>query len=222
MNQDQIRALTMLHNVQAYMNHAVEKTPLLTNTGAARRRLEQVVAQLREQMADKAAATQLLREAAHHQQSRRAKLLYRYVAPLSRVANAELTEPEQQLDLESFRMPRKNIGVERLADTAREMAQAAVAHAGDFIAAGLPIDFIQRLERATERMLETISIRARAGVRRNHATATIRSLLADARGLVKVLDTWVSSAFRANPGALAAWNAAKRLPSSRVRKPALT
>ena len=218
MTQDQIRTLTSLRRVQAFMNAAVEN-PLLANTTVARRRLDRVVAELTTHVADQSAVTLALRDATQHQYARRETLFSSYLLPLSRVASSEL---DDQFALEPFRMPRRHTSVERLACSARGMACAAGAHVADFIAAGLPLDFIERLECATDRMLDTVVARARAGAQRAATTATIRTLLGEARKLVSIIDAFVTAAFSSNPGELARWHATTRLRSFRARTPALT
>ena len=205
MTQDQIRTLTALRRMQAFMNAAVEN-PLLANTTVARRRLDRVVAELTTHMADQSAVTLVLRDATQHQYARRETLFSSYLLPLSRVASFEL---DDQFALEPFRMPRRHTSVARLACSARGMACAAGAHVADFIAAGLPLDFIERLERATDRMLDTVVARARAAAQRAATTATIRTLLGEARKLVSIIDAFVTAAFSSNPGELARWNATK-------------
>jgi len=131
MTQDQIRTLTALRRVQAFMQAAVDN-PLLANTTVARRRLDRVVAELTTHVADQSAVTLVLRDATQHQYARRETLFSSYLLPLSRVASVEL---DDQFALAPFRMPRRHTSVARLACSARGMACAAGAHVADFIAA---------------------------------------------------------------------------------------
>ena len=210
MNQDQTRALTMLRNVQAYMNEATTRTSLLTSATVSRRRLDEVVANLAAHMAEQEAAAIELRGATVQQHEMRARLLYRHMAPLWRIARSDLDHNLRA----PFRMPQRNVSVEKLASVAQRMANAAASHLDDFIAAGLPLDFIARLELATERMLDTMTARAVAGAQRCGTTAAIRSLFAEARKLVDVIDAFVTGAFRDDRAELARWKATRRMHNS--------
>jgi hypothetical protein len=91
------------------------------------------------------------------------------------------------------------------------MAKAATPFAGVFVAAGVPADFVTRLDAAADALLVSLSDRAQSRGKRSGATKGLKSQLASGRKIVHILDAFVKSALKDEPALLANWNAVKRV-----------
>jgi len=147
----------------------------------------------------------------------RAVLRGNYMAPIARIARADLPNTQELLPL---RAPRGNPTTEKLAVAARGMAQAAAPYADVFISAGLPPDFIARLNAASDAMLQSIDQRSKSQGRTSGATKGLSATLRVARQTVHILDSFVRVALADDPALLANWNRIKRVQHSRVSTPA--
>ena len=91
------------------------------------------------------------------------------------------------------------------------MAKAAPPFSNVFVAAGLPTDFIARLEAAASALLGSLSDRAQSRGKRSGPTKGLKSRLAGGRKIVHILDAFVKSALKDDPALLANWNSVKRV-----------
>ena len=97
------------------------------------------------------------------------------------------------------------------------MAQAAARSPGVFIAAGLPVDFLSRLEAATVAMLQSVDEGSKNRGRMRGATEGLSTRLREARLAVSILDALVRVALADDPALLTNWNRIKSVQRSRVR-----
>jgi hypothetical protein len=119
-------------------------------------------------------------------------------------------------------MPRQAWKMERLAAAAHGMAQAAESSAAHFVAAGLPTDFIARLEGAADAMVRSVSDRKQTRGRLTGATKGLATTLSSALKLVSVIDALVTSALVDDPALLANWKVVKRVRRMPTHAPAET
>jgi hypothetical protein len=154
--------------------------------------------------------------ATQKQRTLRRALLRDHMAPIARIAKADLpVTPE----IEPLRMPDGRPTAERLAALAYGMAEAAKPFTSVFVAAGLHEDFAARLTTAANEMLTALNERTQSRGKRGGATKGLKQKLAAARRIVHVLDAFVQTALKDDPALLAHWNLVKRVQQVTGRPP---
>jgi hypothetical protein len=201
--------LLSLQNVQAFLEKNADRLDGVANTGA-RQRLDDAVVQLSTYV-DQTESGLAARGATQKQRSLRVVLLRDHMAPIARIARADLPRTPE---LTPLLMPRGRPTSARLAAAAYGMAKAAAPHASVFISNGLPADFIERLNGAARAMLTSLTERSQSRGRRKGATTGLKADLISARKIVHVLDAFVKSATKDDPALLANWNLLKRIPKT--------
>jgi len=196
--------LHTLRAVQAFLDRHRPALPGIA-TGGARRRLDATLAALEQHVADQAGSELGARGHTQRYRALRRRLIRAHLAPIALIARA--AEPPVP-SLEPFRLPRGKPTAHILAAMAYGMAEAAVPHAETFTAAGLPADFIAQLRSAADAMLEAITAREQQRARRRGATEGLRTKLASARRVVRVLDAFVQAACEGDDALLAGWESA--------------
>jgi hypothetical protein len=207
MQTNQGNMLQSLRTVQAFLAENAAKLTDVVNTGA-RRRLDDAITELSVRVSDQTGSALASQGATLKQYTLRRALLRDHMAPISRIARSDLP---QTPEIEPLKMPRGRPTVEKLSAAAFGMAKAATPFASVFIAAGVPADFITRLNAAAEALLVSLSDRARSRGKRSGATKGLKSQLASGRKIVHILDAFVRSALKDDPALLANWNAVKRV-----------
>jgi hypothetical protein len=202
--------LLSLQNVQAFLEKNADRLDGVANTGA-RQRLDDAVVKLSTYVLDQTESGLAARGATQKQKSLRVVLLRDHMAPIARIARADLPRTPE---LTALLMPRGHPTSARLAAAASGMAKAAAPHAGVFISNGLPADFIERLNGAVRAMLASLTERSQSRGRRKGATTGLKADLVSARKIVHVLDAFVKSATKDDPALLANWNLLKRIPKT--------
>ncbi len=207
MRNTQAKTLQSLRAVQNFLAAHAPALPAVSSSGLCIR-LDEIVA-----VADGHATTQSGSALAAQRATRgfhalRLAVLRDHMAPIAKIAALDLpVSPE----LAPLRVPRRVPSAERLRALAAGMAEAAAPLAGTFVAAGLPPDFAERLDRAAHAMLDAVNERKRHRVLRRGATAGIRTALSRGRKIVHALDAMMTSALQDAPASLAAWDLAKRV-----------
>jgi hypothetical protein len=196
-----------LRAVQAFLTTNGEVLAGVGRTGT-RKQLDSIIAELDMHVADQAGCYLVSQGETRQQRALRRALLRDHVAPLVRIAKANLPEAPQ---IEALRMPNRKLTTAKLGAAAHGMAQAAEPYSDVFIEAGLPDDFIAQLNSATDAMLETLTDRSNARGKRSGATKGIKERLTAGRKIVHVLDALVQSALQSEPALLAGWNSVKRV-----------
>jgi hypothetical protein len=177
-------------------------------TGGARKRLDDVIAELTAHVADQSGSDLAAQGNTKKQRALRIALIRDHIAPISRIARADLPDtPEVQ----PLKMPRGKPSTQKLASIARGMAKAAAPFTSVFLMGGLPTDFIARLDTATNALLEAVVERSRHRGRRGGATTGLKNRLSAGRKIVRVLDALVKSAGANDPVLVADWNIVKRV-----------
>jgi hypothetical protein len=201
--------LAALRGAQQFLADHADRLARVAQTGACRR-LYSILADLSMLVTEQAAATLQMRGATRRLHALRRRLMEDHLAPISSIARADLTRAPE---LAPFRLPRGTPSVERLAGIAHGMARAAAPHAAIFIEAGLPHDFLDRLDAAADAIIEARSARDACRNRVRAATAGIRFRLAEGRRIISVLDTFVRSESRDDDELRAAWLSVRAVPA---------
>ncbi|MDB4892336.1 MAG: hypothetical protein JWL61_4191 [Gemmatimonadetes bacterium] len=207
MQTNQGNMLQSLRTVQAFLEENAAELTDVVNTGA-RQRLDDAIAELSVHVSDQTGSALASQGATLKQYTLRRALLRDHMAPISRIARSDLP---QTPEIEPFKMPRGRPTTEKLCAAAFGMAKAATPFAGVFIAAGLPTDFVARLEAAASALVDSVSDRAQSRGKRSGATKGLKSQLAGGRKIVHILDAFVKSALKDDPALLANWYAVKRV-----------
>jgi hypothetical protein len=206
MQTDQGNTLQSLRAVHAFLDQNAAKLTGVVNTGA-RQSLDDTIAQLSIHVTDQTGNNLAAQGATQKKASLRAALLRDHMAPIARIAAAKLpTSPAIEL-----KMPRRGPATETLAALAYGMAQAAAPFSAEFVAAGLPEDFIPQLNAAADAMLEAVNERTQNRGKRGGATTGLKEKLSKGRKIVHVLDAFVKSALQDDPPLLANWDMVKRV-----------
>ena len=209
--------LQSLRAVHAFLDENAAKLAGVVNSGA-RQKLDDTIAQLATHASDQTGHNLAAQGATQKKAALRAALLRDHMAPIARIAAAELpASPE----VEPLKMPRGTPATETLASLAYGMAQAAAPFSAAFIAAGLPQDFVAQLTGAADAMVAAINEHTQSRGKRGGATMGLKEELSKGRKIVHVLDAFVKSALKDDPPLLANWNMVKRVqrPTGRAASP---
>jgi hypothetical protein len=207
--------LASLRAVQAFLDQNADPLAAVVKTGA-RQQLDDAIRVLSAHASDQTGSDLAAQGATRTQRTMREALLRDHMAPISRIARADLPVTPA---VESLRMPRGRPTTERLAAAANGMAKAAVPFSPVFVSAGLPQDFVAQLNTATDAMLVALNDRTQNRGRRGGATQGLSEKLSAGRRIVHVLDAFVKSALKDNPSLLANWNMVKRVQKTNGRQP---
>jgi len=109
--------------------------------------------------------------ATQKQYAMRVVLLEDYMAPVARIAEADLPDTPE---LRALRKPQGKLSTENLAKAAVGMADAAEPHAAVFIAAGLAQDFVAQLRQAAKDVLQPLDMRTENRGARRSATRGVK------------------------------------------------
>jgi hypothetical protein len=199
--------LQSLRAVQIFLDDNADKLAAVVKTGA-RQKLDDLVAELSGHASTQSGSNLASQSATRKQQSLRTALLRDHMAPIARIAAAELpASPE----VEPLKMPKGKPTAARLAGLADGMAKAAGPYSDVFVKAGLPTDFIAQLNAASTAMIDAGAERQANRGNRRGATQGLKTSLSAGRRVVHVLDAFVKSALKDDPVLLANWNLVKRV-----------
>jgi hypothetical protein len=199
--------LQSLRAVQAFLDQNADTLASVVHTGA-RQQLDDAIVTLSTHASDQTGNNLASQGATLKQRALRQSLLRDHMAPVSRIARADLPlTPE----VEPLKMPRGRPTTERLAVAAYGMAKAALPFSAVFVSAGLPQDFVAQLNAAADAMLLAIDNRTQSRGKRGGATQGLKRKLVSGRKIVHVLDAFVQSALKDDHALLASWNVVKRV-----------
>jgi hypothetical protein len=218
MQTEQGSMLRSLRAVQEFLDRHDAKLPGVGQTGA-RQRLADAITALEGHVAEQSGNDLAAQGATKTQRALRAVLIRRHMKPISRIAKADLPRTPS---LAPLRMPRGKPTIERLCAAADGMAKAAAPHTGVFLAAGLPVDFIARLEQAADALVVSVSDRIQSRGERKGATRGLKAKLTAGRQIVGMLDAFVSNALEDDPALLESWGHVKHVPKTRGRSATAT
>ena len=217
MQRTQGNTLHSLRTTHAFLEENATKLNAVVKSGA-RQRLEAVIAELSTHVAGQAGSQLASLGATQRQRALRLALLRDHMAPISRIARADLPPTPE---IAPLRMPKGRPTAERLAAAAYGMATAAALNAPTFVAAGLPDDFVIQVNAAADAMLDALSERSQSRGRRSGATKGLKNQLSAGRRIVHVLDAFVKSALKDDAALLENWNRVKRVQRSAGRPASL-
>lgn len=206
MNTRQGSAMQALRSANAFLEQHADVLASVVQTGS-RKKLADVVASLEPLRVSQASDTLAALGATRRHYALRRTLLQQHMRPIARIAGTAL---QGTPELASFRMPRADLGAEKLAAAAFGMATAARVHASVFVDAGLNEGFADDLAAAASAMLRPVDVRAQSRSSQRGATTGLGTALRQGRKLVHILDALVQNAFQDDPALLAAWDSAKR------------
>jgi hypothetical protein len=199
--------------VQQFLDAHAAKFPAVAQSGA-RKKLDDAIAKVAEHLTNEEDHTFSSRSNTKRARALRSTVLRQYMAPIARIAEAELPHTQE---LEPLRLPSGKPSMEKVAAKAGGMAQVAKRYADVFIAAGLQADFVAELETATASMLQSVVDRKGSRSLAQGARAGLRDALRTARQSVHIIDAFVRTALVDDPTLLTAWKSVKKLNLPSVR-----
>jgi hypothetical protein len=199
--------LRSLRTVEEFLTANAATLDGIVNTGT-RKKLANAITELETTVTEQAGTHVIARGGTRRYRALRLVLIRDHMAPIARIARAELPPAPE---LSALKMPPQNWKVERLAAAARGMGEAARPYTAAFLEAGLQPDFIEQLDAAANALVQSISDRAETRGRLSGATKDLTATLASARKLVNVIDALVTRALVDEPGMLKHWKVMKRV-----------
>jgi hypothetical protein len=214
MRTEQGNMLISLHQVQAFLDRNADAFAGVVKTGA-RKRLDGAIGALKTHMMEQTGHTLAMQATTQTLHELRTVLLRDHMAPIARIARADLPRTPE---LAALRMPRGRPSTMRLAAAAKGMAKEAAAHAHIFVAAALPANFVEQLHATTDALVALAKEGTESRGLVKAATTGLTAKLSAGRKIVHVLDALVKKALkRDNPELLANWNVVKRVRRTRAR-----
>ena len=205
--------LVSLHAVETFLDDNAAALVGVINTGA-RQKLTGAIVDLSTYASDQTGGALISQSSTQGKQSLRLALMRDHMAPIARIAQAELPLTPQVAPL---RMPRGRPTIPKLVSAAEGMAKAAAPYAGVFVDNGRSIDFIGQLNAAAGTLLASVSDHANIQGKRKTATKGLKAKLTAGRKIVHILDTYVKSTLKDDPILLAGWNTVKRVQRTGTR-----
>ena len=200
--------LSTLRSVQNFITDNADKLGTIPQSGAVKK-LDEAVGILTAHANEQNSSQRSKTDASATHQTTRQTLLRKHMAPIARTAKVEL--PNTRVT-QPLRMPKTKPTTEQLAAAANGMAEAAAPYAAQFIAAGLPLDFIAQLKDATQAMLNSVATQKDKVGQAVAATSGLVRSLPTARRIVQQLDAFVRNALEEDTTLLDKWNQLKRVP----------
>jgi hypothetical protein len=199
--------LLSLDAVQAFLEVNAAKLTGVINTGA-RQKLTTAIANLSTHLSDQTDNDFSSQIETKQQIALRQALIRDYMAPIARIARADL---QQTPVIAPLRMPRGRPTIPKLVAAAKGMAQAAEPFTVVFTDNGLPADFVAQTNAAAEALRTSMSTRSTKIGQRGGATKGLKTHLTAGRKIVHILDAFVKSALKDDPALLMNWNIIKRV-----------
>ena len=216
MQTKQGRMLESLRSVEAFLDENADKLASVTNTGA-RQRLTTAIADLSTHASEQTGSNLAAQGATQRKEALRQALLRDHMAPIARIAAADIPNlPE----LSPLRMPRGKPTAEKLASYAYGMGAATSPFTDTFTKAGLAADFVAQLNAAADALVGAVANRTNSRGKRRGATDGLKAKLTEGRKVVHILDALVKSALKDNPALLGNWNLVKRVSRTGSARPA--
>ena len=141
------------------------------------------------------------------------RLLRKHMRPISVVARKQLPEVEE---FRALTLPKRRKHFLALAAAGIGMARAAKKHEATFIAAGLPADFIDQLEKASQALQQSVADKGAIKALRVTATRGLRNEGRAAMYALRLLDTLVRGELDPNNPLLDEWANVSRVAVAAV------
>jgi hypothetical protein len=208
--------LESLRSVEQFLDENADTLANVVNTGA-RQRLTAAITDLSAHASEQTGSNLAAQGATQKKEALRRSLLRDHMAPLARIAAADIPNlPE----LSPLRMPRGKPTAEKLASYAYGMGAAAAPFTDTFTKAGLAADFVAQLNTAADAVVGVVANRTTSRGKRRGATDGLKARLTEGRKVVHILDALVKSALKDNLALLGNWNLVKRVTKSAPGRPA--
>lgn len=198
--------LSTLQRVQRFMDTNAEALGPI-NTAGYRRVLDDVANTLSAHAVSQAASKNIGSGETAKQRVLRNALKLNTMRPIAAVAAAQLKEVPE---FASLKMPAAGTTSARLVAAAGAMSTAATTYQQTFTDAGLPADFLDRLNTAAEALNNSLVNRGNTKGSQAGATAGLKAEAARGREAVRVLDALIEPQLAGNAVLLVQWNSAKR------------
>jgi hypothetical protein len=207
--------LESLRSVEHFLDENADKLANVVNTGA-RQRLTAAITDLSAHASEQTGSNLAAQGATQKKEALRLALLRDHMAPIARIAAADIPNlPE----LSPLRMPRGKPTAEKLASYAYGMGAAAAPYTDTFTKAGLAADFVAQLSAAADAVVGVVANRTTSRGKRRGATDGLKARLTEGRKVVHILDALVKSALKDDPALLGNWNLVKRVTKSSPGRP---
>jgi hypothetical protein len=185
------------------------------NTSGARKTLDEAVARVETEFITQDAWRNQGKGETAQFHALRDDLRLNHMRPITTVAKAKFrTEPF----FEALRLPEARIDAESLLNAAREMSQAAAPYASTFVGAGLPADFLEKLDSATGVFKQAMNDRTFARSRRVGATRGIPVTLLDGMNAVRLINSLIEPLLKPDVELLQAWRSVIRVGGRTSRR----
>jgi hypothetical protein len=208
----EIRQFDMLRRIQQFLDGVAAKLGAV-NATAARKELDQLVAEMGLDETEQATSTLNARGQTAAQAVLRRELVKHYMRPVATIAAAHLRDVPH---FKALKLPPKNGKVAVLVQAATAMAEAARAYPQVFVDNGRPENFADELLAAAAAVRASIDSRAECIANRAGARNGIKAIASRAHLVLRLLDAQVQSALVDDPNTLAMWNSAKRIGRGKV------
>ena len=199
--------LQSLRAVQAFIDANAAHLGDVPQSGA-RKKLDHAIEELSSHAAVQTGSFLQAKGSTQRQRALRKVLLRDHMAPIARIAAADLPDTPA---VRPLRMPKGKPTAEKLSAAAYGMGEAAAKFSDTFTSAGLPSDFVIKLTGAADAMLAALGDRTQSRGQRKGATTGLKTKLSHGRKIVGVLDAFIKSALKDNAALLAEWNTVKRV-----------
>ena len=207
MRAKQASMLQSLRSARDFLDDHADKLAGVVNSGA-RKKLDEAIAELEDHASTQSASLTDAMTSTRQKGKLRQALILHHMAPIARIAEADLPNNEETLPL---RMPAPRLNTVKLAAAAEGMGKAAAKYADTFTATGLPADFVDRLNAAARAMVGALGNRTRNRGIRKGATSGLKTKIVHGRKIGRIVDAFVQSALADDKVLLANWNTVRRV-----------
>ena len=214
MRQDQKRQLAMFERVERFIESNADRCSRARASGTYADLCADLAA-VRHHLADRRTVYEDRRTATRHFHELRAALLRDHMAPLARIAAAAADARPAPPYL---RMPPRWARPLALLEHARGMAAQAGTNADQFLRAGLPAGFDERLVAAAEALGQCVFHRERLSRSSAAHTRLLGERIKHGGAAVQVLDAMIRSEGAGDPSLMAAWREVVRVGGRERRR----
>lgn len=209
--------LQAIRSAHQFIGDHAPRFPTVAETGAYRE-LGAVLKRLEQHAVQQSSRDLLAQSATQAHRAARLALFRDHMLPI--VAIARALAPDHP-GMRVLKMPRHYLPPEILIAQATALATTAAQRKDDFVGAGLPSDFVERMEAAVQHFRAATGERLTHRSARAGATTGVRTELSRARKLLNVMDAFVTTAIHHKPDLLAEWQSVKRLPRPKQARVAI-
>ena len=200
-------ALDSLRGVQRFLDEQADKFGEVNKTGV-RKDLDDLIATVSTHAVAQKNQDLSARGATRQAESLRTVLLKEHMAPIARIARANLPPTPA---VEPLKLPRHRLPANKLAAYAEAMGQVAAQYEKVFTSAGLPPTFVADLKSASDAVVAAYGARTQARSAQVVATDGLKLDLKKGRQVVRILDSFVTKALKNDGHLLSGWKTLMRV-----------